>query len=85
MKEEKDILAIMVEAARNAISGYPHTQTITFQMRAALAALEAQGYAVVPVEPTEAMQEAKAQLLMAGRSPDDIWEVMLKARPSPLP
>jgi predicted CoA-binding protein len=59
MTERDKIVEMMVDAARKAVTGYPHTQTITFQMRAALAALEQAGYAVVPVEPSDEMEKNK--------------------------
>lgn len=53
--------------------------------RAALAAIEAQGYRVVPVEPTNAMVDAMYALdKVDDRWPacaDDIWRAMLSAAP----
>lgn len=47
----EELVAVMVKAAREAVTGYPHTQTLTFQMRAALASIEEAGMVVVPREP----------------------------------
>ena len=53
--------------------------------RAALAAIEAQGFRVVPVEPTSAMEDAGFALDTSGMVwpavPDDIWRAMLSASP----
>lgn len=86
MDKQQDIVEVMVTAARAAVSGYPHTQTITFQMRAALTALEQAGYAVVPVEPTEEMIRSAVASFETGMvwEPWRIYAAMLSARPSPL-
>lgn len=53
--------------------------------RAALAAIEASGYAVVPVEPTEAMLKALNEYAMcAGYIPEG-YTAMLSARPEVTP
>lgn len=78
--EQSKILETMVEAARKAVTGFPHTQTLSFQMRAALTALEEAGYCVMPKEATDEMIEAGTRAETDCFTPVwDIYTAMVKA------
>jgi hypothetical protein len=90
MKDERD----PVEVIKHAIGSFVADKHDPAEAaREAIAALEAQGYAIVPVVPTEAMLSAGRLIELytdfdepgrdVGEAARDVWATMLKTRPSP--
>ena len=72
----------LVEAVAEVVRGHRHKVTNSNAIaRAAIAAIEAQGWAIVPKEPTEKMLDAASH----ANNPHTVYWAMLSARPKQEP